>query len=214
MINISNENENYQELENLILQKEFDKIKNKSLTRKSFIEISLIYEIMEKNPTPEIIDEIIFGKRNLHVLIKHDALIRAIELGYLDVLNKVVLFSPSVDLIKTALNYIHDDLLLKFIVLGANINLSVSNRHDIQILALGKISNENIFDETFRKAFSILDYENIFKKIKHKSTYKTMSKLQKRLIPLIISLIPNKEVYKEFTRFDKYPTKIIDLITN
>ncbi len=201
-------------IQNADLNEGFEKIKNKILNKKSLREISLIYEIIERDPTPEIIEDIIFNNRSYHLLIKHDSLIRAIELGYFDIVNKVVLFSSSADLVKTALNYINDDDLLRFIVLGANFNLAETRKYEIQNLALMGIKDENVFCETFKEGYSMYDYQRIFKKIKHKSRYKVMSGLQKRVVPFLIPLLPKDEAFQEFSRKNKYPRIITDLVTN
>lgn len=203
-----------QEIENTILKKEFEKFRNKPLNKNSLNEISLIYKLIEQSPTPEFIEEIIFTNRKYHLLIKHDSLIRAIELGYFEILNKVVLFSSDVDLIKTAINYVNDNTLLQLVVMGVNLNLSNSKNAEIKNRALMRITDKNVFCETFTKAYSKHDYEKFFKKIKHKSNYKTLSKFQQRLIPQLISLLPNDEVYIEFARKDKYPKFITDLVVH
>ena len=94
------------------------------------------------------------------------------------------------------------------LVTGLNKNITANHRLKVQNLALNNIKDPDIFSNTFLEISTEEIIINVFKKIKYKSYYKTLSKLQKRILPLLIPYIPKEEIIAEFTRPNKYPLKL------
>ncbi|MCE7734312.1 MAG: hypothetical protein GPJ54_05485 [Candidatus Heimdallarchaeota archaeon] len=196
------------EYEKSALRLAFDKIKNSTYIKKNIEDISIIYKIIESLPLPKILEEFIFSSRKYNILIKHDALIRAIELDYFHIVEKVLIESSNLELLKTAIINVDNDQLLKMLATGLNKNIIANHRYKIQNLALNNIKDPEIFSSTFFEISTQEIVTRVFKKIKYKSHYKTLSKLQKRILPLLVSQIPREEIIAEFNRANKYPLEL------
>ncbi|MHA2028668.1 MAG: hypothetical protein ACW99Q_04695 [Candidatus Kariarchaeaceae archaeon] len=199
---------NISEYQESSLLDEFERIKIFAYVNKNQEIISLIYKLIEKLPFPYILEEFIFTKRKYNILIRHDALLRAIELEYHHILEKVLLKSTSVELIKTAIFNIDDDFHLKQFITCSNHKLPDYKFRDVQLLALNNIKDHKIFREAFNKIYTDDLLVDIYRKIRHKSRYRTFSSLQKRLFPILFSLLPEAEMLSELNREKKYPLQI------
>lgn len=196
------------EYDKFTLELAFNKIKKLTYIKKNIEDISIIYKIIESLPLPKILDEFIFSTRKYNILIKHDALIRAIELDYTHIIEKVLAESSNIELLKTAILNVDNDQILKMLATGLNKNIAANHRHKVQNLALNNIKDPKIFSNTFLEISNEEIITKVFKKIKYKSHYKTLSKLQKRILPLLFPYIPREEIIAEFTRKNKYPLEL------
>lgn len=196
------------EYEKITLELAFNKIKNSTYIKKNIDDISIIYKIIESLPLPMVLEEFIFSSRKYNILIKHDALIRAIELDYSHLVEKVLTESSNMELLKTAIINIDNDQILKMLATGLNKNIAANHRYTVQNLALNNIKDPEIFSNTFLEISTEEIVTRVFKKIKFKSHYKTLSKLQKRILPLLIPFIAKEELIAEFTRTNKYPLEL------
>ena len=196
------------EFEKTTLENAFNKIKKSTYIKKSIEEISIIYKIMESIPLPRVLEEFIFSSRKYNILIKHDALIRAIELDYKHIVERVITESGNIELLKTAILNVENDEILLMLATGLNKKIPYTKQFKIQELALNNIKDPLVFSHTLREILSQEIADRVFKKIKYKSHYRTLSKLQKRILPLLIAFISKEELNIEFNRSNKYPLQL------
>ena len=200
------------EFEILALERYFNKIKKSTYMKKNIEDISIIYKIIESLPLPKVLEEFIFSPRKYNILIKHDALIRAIELDYDHIVEKVLTESNNFELLKTAIINVDNDQILKMLATGLNNSIPTNKRHKVQNLALDNIKDPEIFSNTFLEISNLEKVNRVFKKIRYKSHYKRLTKLQKRILPLLIPYITREELVSEFSRTNKYPLELIKSI--
>lgn len=180
----------------------------------SDIDNELLFRIIDAIPLRDVLERIIFARYKYNILIKHEALIRAIDLNYSNVVEKIALQSPDHDLVKTAISQCSDDELLANIARGANQQVPTAKQGAISKLALQRIENEEVFLHTALQIMDKISLMSIFQKIQKRSSLRGISVFYIRLIPVIYTKLGTNDVVTEFKNTHKYNLDLIQKMEN